>query len=250
MCTVSHCREILPVGYEFLRCERHRVQNRHHSKLKRVRDKDAKAQALEGWFATLSTVASDSQVYEDVQSCEPSSGAEIFEEGESSATPVIEMLGIDEHKQLSGVNVNVVEPSVIVFGVPPAARGVRRTNHICSIKGCHNLLSPSMPWKMCDDCREYERTVRKIRALRESGVMVDPPPPRMPPRERKEKPPKEKKTKASQKGKTQEAEMEPLESSAEPEGDGDSSGTVVFMDPVLPNEDGSGQEVRLLDRVC
>lgn len=53
MCTVSHCREILPGNYEFLRCERHRIQNRHHSKLKRVRDKESKAQALEGWVAAV-----------------------------------------------------------------------------------------------------------------------------------------------------------------------------------------------------
>ena len=53
MCTVSHCREILPGDYEFVRCERHRIQNRHHSKLKRVRDKESKASAYEGWAATV-----------------------------------------------------------------------------------------------------------------------------------------------------------------------------------------------------
>ena len=53
MCTVSHCREILPPNYGFLRCERHRIQNRHHSRLKRVRDKESKAQALEGWAAAV-----------------------------------------------------------------------------------------------------------------------------------------------------------------------------------------------------
>ena len=42
MCTVSHCHVILSGDYEFRRCEQHRVQNRHHSKLKRVRDKEEK----------------------------------------------------------------------------------------------------------------------------------------------------------------------------------------------------------------
>ena len=49
MCTVSHCREVLPPDYPFLRCERHRIQNRHHSKLKRVRDKENKAAAFQDW---------------------------------------------------------------------------------------------------------------------------------------------------------------------------------------------------------
>ena len=57
MCTVSHCREILPANYEYLRCGRHRIQNRHHSKLKRVRDKESKAQALEGWVAAVGAQA-------------------------------------------------------------------------------------------------------------------------------------------------------------------------------------------------
>lgn len=39
MCTVSHCHQILPGFYRFKRCEQHRLQNRYHSKLKRVREK-------------------------------------------------------------------------------------------------------------------------------------------------------------------------------------------------------------------
>lgn len=43
MCTVSHCHKILPGYYRYKRCEQHRLQNRHHSQLKRVREKDVKA---------------------------------------------------------------------------------------------------------------------------------------------------------------------------------------------------------------
>ena len=39
MCTVSHCYQILPGFYRYKRCEQHRLQNRYHSKLKRVREK-------------------------------------------------------------------------------------------------------------------------------------------------------------------------------------------------------------------
>lgn len=43
MCTVSHCHKILPGYYKYKRCEQHRLQNRHHSQLKRVREKEVKA---------------------------------------------------------------------------------------------------------------------------------------------------------------------------------------------------------------
>lgn len=49
--------------------------------------------------------------------------------------------------------------------VPPAARGIRRTNHVCSIKACYNLLAPHVPWKMCDTCRAHDRQVRRNKRL-------------------------------------------------------------------------------------
>ncbi|GJE86625.1 hypothetical protein PsYK624_027050 [Phanerochaete sordida] len=252
MCTVSHCRDVLPIGYEYLRCERHRIQNRHHSKLKRVRDKDAKAQALEGWFATLTTAgASSSQmVYQSAQPYEPPDTPSFQDDsGGDKAVEVSlgDMLAVDEPDRVGALNGNmtVIEPQVIVFGVPPAARGVRRTNHICTVKGCHNLLSPSTPWKMCDDCRAYERTVRKARALRESGVMVEPVAPRLPPRERKEKPVKEKKAKNSKKSGNASGEHSSISESPElHDEEGDGSG-LVFMEPVLLNEDADAPELTL-----
>jgi hypothetical protein len=46
LCTVSHCHTTLDADYPYRRCERHRLQNRHHSKLKRVRDKKEKSKAI------------------------------------------------------------------------------------------------------------------------------------------------------------------------------------------------------------
>lgn len=115
MCTVSHCRVILPVGYEYLRCERHRIQNRHHSKLKRVRDKDAKAQALEGFFATLTGSASPPGMYPMSQSFDDQEGPELFEEGSSgqdNQIPIAELYRMDEQKRAEVVDLNVVEPQV------------------------------------------------------------------------------------------------------------------------------------------
>ena len=57
MCTVSHCHVILSGDYEYRRCEQHRVQNRHHSKLKRVRDKEDKAMFQPSGHASGSSIA-------------------------------------------------------------------------------------------------------------------------------------------------------------------------------------------------
>ena len=54
---------------------------------------------------------------------------------------------------------------------PLSAGGTGRTNHVCSIKGCHNLLAPNIPWKMCDICREHDRENRKNKKLRDLGQL-------------------------------------------------------------------------------
>jgi hypothetical protein len=48
MCTVSHCHQLLSAQYKYRRCEQHRLQNRYHSKLKRVREKESKAKGPPG----------------------------------------------------------------------------------------------------------------------------------------------------------------------------------------------------------
>ena len=70
---------------------------------------------------------------------------------------------------------------------------------------------------MCDTCRARDRAARRIKALRDSGIMVDP----LPPRSVREK--KEKKPKKGSKAARAEAESE-----AEP-----ADGELVFMDPLL-----------------
>lgn len=132
---------------------------------------------------------------------------------------------------------------VIVFGVPPAARGVRRINHSCSVKGCFNLLSPTTPWKMCDQCRAHERSVRKVRAMRESGIDVEP----LPPRRLREKREPKVKTKQSARGKGKEKEIdrqssESLSRSVSRDRTTEAGSTeregsvIIFMDPILPDE--------------
>lgn len=186
MCTVSHCREILPGDYQFLRCERHRIQNRHHSKLKRVRDKEVKAQVHDGWAAAVGAVTAanlaaveesdEDTTVPDVTSLSASEVARMFGEiekelrdahfDEDFTGAVAEASGLANSPPLEDTPLG--EPS---SGVPPAARGTRRTNHVCSIKTCSNLLSPSNPWKMCDLCRSRDRAGRRLKALRDSGLI-------------------------------------------------------------------------------
>ncbi|KAI9063536.1 hypothetical protein FKP32DRAFT_1757971 [Trametes sanguinea] len=200
MCTVSHCREILPGEYEYLRCEKHRVQNRHHSKLKRVRDKEVKAQAYDGWATAVGARSAS------VGSADEGQDGEGMSPGASATTDQhLELAEIERHLRdasmgpeyvvapvvaESGVSTNGAGASSSAItpgadgqplgetplgepthGVPPAARGMRRTNHVCSIKACANLLSPSNPWKMCDLCRSRDRAGRRLKALRDSGLI-------------------------------------------------------------------------------
>ncbi|KAJ2976954.1 hypothetical protein NUW54_g11485 [Trametes sanguinea] len=93
--------------------------------------------------------------------------------------PVVAESGVSTHG--AGASSSAVTPDGQLLGetplgepthgVPPAARGMRRTNHVCSIKACANLLSPSNPWKMCDLCRSRDRAGRRLKALRDSGLI-------------------------------------------------------------------------------
>ncbi|TFY54212.1 hypothetical protein EVJ58_g8993 [Rhodofomes roseus] len=155
MCTVSHCREILPSDYHFLRCDRHRLQNRHHSKLKRVRDKEVKVAAFNHWMASVGHTNGS----EPPPALVPDDGSDSEEEHGPSYD-----------------NEGTPGTGIPATGLPPAARGMRRTNHVCSIKVCFNLLAPTNPWRMCDACRARDRAHRREKALRDSGVITTPPP--------------------------------------------------------------------------
>ncbi|PBK94825.1 hypothetical protein ARMGADRAFT_1011701 [Armillaria gallica] len=127
MCTVSHCHKILPGHYMFKRCEQHRLQNRHHSKLKRVREKV-------------------------VKSAGPPEGSigETFEQGrDDSADPEdekIEDIGAESETDISSV------PFI------PDKEG--RRSYSCTAKDCHNLIGPGVRWRMCDPCRVQRKALQ------------------------------------------------------------------------------------------
>ncbi|KAI0635270.1 hypothetical protein C8Q77DRAFT_693713 [Trametes polyzona] len=203
MCTVSHCREILPGDYQYLRCERHRIQNRHHSKLKRVRDKEVKAQVYDGWAAAAGVRDPSAEDGHDERDHGDGSGGSMSP-GAQQADLALNLEDIQQHLRDPSPTRDYTLPQVVAesgvpvlppdahapmpdgmddemfedtplgepsHGVPPAARGTRRTNHVCSIRACANLLSPSNPWKMCDLCRSRDRAGRRLKALRDSGLI-------------------------------------------------------------------------------
>lgn len=185
MCTVSHCREILPVDYEYLRCERHRVQNRHHSKLKRVRDKEVKTYAYEQWAAAVTarrhkdgTEEGDTLAYQPAEVAMDfvdEDGNDLFGDDMTvEALAAILGLSVDDGETAPTNEGDALDDTPLGApseGVPPAVRGTRRTNHVCSVKACYNLLSPSNPWKMCELCRLRDRAGRQLKALRDSGLL-------------------------------------------------------------------------------
>ncbi|KAI0264603.1 hypothetical protein BC834DRAFT_881619 [Gloeopeniophorella convolvens] len=161
MCTVSHCHIVLQGTYPYRRCERHRLQNRHHSKLKRVRDKEVKSTPfrLEGT--------------QDVEVIETRS-----KKGkEKVVEPLYTNEPLDlEARELRAQETDSSEPDDLPDEntIPPPARGARRSNTVCSIKSCQNVLDYRSPWKMCEAHREKDRLNRRRKSDREKGIFSEP----------------------------------------------------------------------------
>ncbi|KAF5336376.1 hypothetical protein D9611_006716 [Ephemerocybe angulata] len=135
MCTVSHCHQILPGYYRYKRCEQHRLQNRHHSKLKRVREKEEKAVGPKEDAVVLQI--------------EPTSSKRKVKGKERATTPI----------ELE------VEPVL-----PPTKKKGKKVTH-CVSEGCNNLLDETKRWHNCGDCRTAER--REKSRLKAAGKVAD-----------------------------------------------------------------------------
>ena len=94
MCTVSYCHKILPGYYRYKRCEQHRLQNRHHSQLKRVREKEVKAGGPEEAMlvGTSPETEADGSVEKDEQDKEKQetkqAKAAVTDEGKEDNVPI------------------------------------------------------------------------------------------------------------------------------------------------------------------
>ena len=169
MCTVSHCHTMLQGHYPYRRCERHRLQNRHHSKLKRVRDKEVKStplrrdttqdpESVEGGRRRTRAVESSYPDEDGNLDAFETEGAGISEVCLSPFHPVYTYNGT--HGQ----------DDIDESSIPPAARGSRRSNTVCSVKWCQNVLYHRSPWKMCDAHREKDRMNRRRKSGHENDV--------------------------------------------------------------------------------
>ncbi|KDQ60402.1 hypothetical protein JAAARDRAFT_605406 [Jaapia argillacea MUCL 33604] len=154
MCTVSHCHAILPSTYAYKRCDQHRLQNRYHSQLKRVREKEIKGAVLQEWMVVTGDPGG---VF-----VSPDFGGE---EGEEEGAGRVDGGGDDGGGGVDG-------EEQVTPARPPPIRGTRRSNHVCSVRQCKNLLDPKVPWKMCELCRARDRQVRNSKGKGKKDVVV------------------------------------------------------------------------------
>ncbi|KNZ73285.1 hypothetical protein J132_08055 [Termitomyces sp. J132] len=127
ICTVSHCRELLPVTHPYKRCDQHRLQNRHHSQLKRTRDLEAKERA---------------EQKQKEESAKENDGMDTPAEAEMQAPQ-----GNEETRQEDEAfdNENMEQE--------PKVR--RRSSYSCASTDpkCQNILGRDVRWRHCEICR-------------------------------------------------------------------------------------------------
>lgn len=170
MCTVSHCHTLLQGHYPYRRCERHRLQNRHHSKLKRVRDKEVKSTPLQSETTQdpelFDNGSRKGKAVESRYTNEPLNS----DDGEASEVCLFPFF-------LTILNVitsaSQYEDVPDETSIPPPARGARRSNTVCSVKWCQNVLYHRSPWKMCETHREKDRMNRRRKSGRDQSVPED-----------------------------------------------------------------------------
>ncbi|KAL0958385.1 hypothetical protein HGRIS_000527 [Hohenbuehelia grisea] len=211
MCTVSHCHKVLPGSYRYRRCEAHRLQNRHHSNLKRARAGRGEASHGGADGPSMSQEADRADEGHDEQAEMPLDHPDQLKPREDSQGVLVSTAAnvtmvdnalpnprtndgtpktssdapITISNQVSvAVNPPVIRnPSQASASVLtsaddppllPAQRGIKRKNHVCSIQSCENMLSPAVHWKMCDGCRCEERRRRKDQRARDAANAQEP----------------------------------------------------------------------------
>lgn len=175
MCTVSHCHTILTGNYKYRRCEQHRAQNRHHSQLKRVREKELKAPN-----PPPAPVPEDTSEFHIWAPRDQSSKKKDDDLGplftrepiNPEETAASSSADVGESGVASGSKGQTVTKKTVEKPPLPVYNGDgRRKKDVCSVPICQNLLPPTIPWKMCNSCRERDRDIRKNKKLREKGQL-------------------------------------------------------------------------------
>ncbi|KAF9004746.1 hypothetical protein BDQ17DRAFT_410393 [Cyathus striatus] len=140
MCTVSHCHKVLPGFYRYKRCEQHRLQNRYHSKLKRVREKVEKADGPSEGVEVMPIPAGFEEKQKKVESGKDEN---------------------DERKKL-GRKTDGIDSSE-----GESSPDTKKARTVCSTAECQNLLLPSLRWRTCELCRATQRKRRTEQRLAE-----------------------------------------------------------------------------------
>ncbi|KAK7061120.1 hypothetical protein VNI00_000856 [Paramarasmius palmivorus] len=187
MCTVSHCHTILPGHYLYKRCDRHRLQNRKHGKLKRVREKVVKEKGPDDdGDGDEESIDADAILQDD---------SEPFDD-EAAERQKLEAKAREKAKQLmmarlagtrksrakkprkkeapTAISTNSQDteqaqpedaplPQIIPPGPTAGSNHVvndKRRGYSCTAPGCSNLINPYFRWRMCEPCRALRKELR------------------------------------------------------------------------------------------
>ncbi|KAF8957393.1 hypothetical protein BDZ97DRAFT_109410 [Flammula alnicola] len=177
MCTVSHCHKLLPGYYRYKRCEQHRLQNRHHSQLKRVREKEIKSVGPEEGAQPLDIPP---EMNEHEMKAEGSINATLaklkakgyqwIKKGRNGRKERKDK-GTKKIKPNEQKDEAPAEPETSAIGdgaetkpsdseERPAVKTPKtqkRSKYSCATTDCHNLLNPGVRWRTCEECRTTER---------------------------------------------------------------------------------------------
>ncbi|GLB38951.1 hypothetical protein LshimejAT787_0601130 [Lyophyllum shimeji] len=171
MCTVSHCHKLLPGFYRYKRCEQHRLQNRYHSQLKRVREKGEKAGTGTGLASGAGVSEGEGEV--DGGGEGEDGGADGDAEEEEQTKEQAEGDGEPGDGSGEGDGEGEGEGGNDAENADKLKKRTRRRT-TCEIKSCQNLLAPNVRWRRCDVCRARERVFkREQKELEELGGRLE-----------------------------------------------------------------------------
>lgn len=157
MCTVSHCHRLLPGTYLYKRCEQHRVQNRHHSSLKRVREKAAKVVGPE---ADAKLTPGAARRLDVVAAAAEKMRAERMEEEEEELGEDEDMTGGKGNDTAAG-HAPVGDKKTLAKKPAGDKKNADKRWQECVGPECCNLMNPAQRWRACQYCRAKERQAKQ-----------------------------------------------------------------------------------------
>ncbi|KAG6873344.1 hypothetical protein C0995_000204 [Termitomyces sp. Mi166 len=158
MCTVSHCRELLPATHRYKRCDQHRLQNRHHSQLKRTRELKEKEKEKER--------EREEQKHKEEEAAAQENGSDTDIPAEAEAEAEAEIAQQENEEETQQEDDASDDKNIKVR---------KRSNYTCSSTDppCANLLAPDVRWRHCEVCRARARINRREGREAARGVTAE-----------------------------------------------------------------------------